>query len=718
MWVKSTVSALALLAATSGLAHAQDANATKDTTTTVVVTGAKVRSLEQFTPTGSRLGLSTRETPAALDVIAAGQIEARGYASVEQAADSLPGVTSGGSPGDPASFAMRGFQGDQISVLHNGLYIGPSDMTNRPENTFNLESVEILKGPASVLYGQGAIGGVVNVTNKAPSFGAPTFDFLASVGSFGTTNFGIGGSTKLSSDVAVRADVSRTSTDGYVHDSPADSTNATFSLVWKITDDFRVQVMVDYLTDDPSKYFGTPLVPDSFATDPLKGVLSTTTGYTLDKRMRYVNYNVADAHINSTQWWPQIFLKWTPREDIAIENFTYFLSARRDWVDSETYTFDTATNLIDRDRFYVIHHQSMFGDQASIKFNDKIGGMDNIFIAGVDYSHLDFDRYRGFPDGDSVDPFNPSPGLFGPLLQPGDLVERSSPTKWDDTALFFEDSLSVTPQLKIVTGGRYEQLDLTRQNFDTQGNEIDNGFQRTYAPATVRIGAVYDVTPDITPYISFTTAADPVGDNVFLVNSNENFNLSHSKQFEVGVKASTPDKRADLTLSLYDISRQDFLVDNSPDTVATASETSKGLETSGDIKVMEHWSLTANAAYTDAKYADTGSSYPGDRPANIPKVSANLWSTWSQVGGLPLELGAGLKYTGDRYADNANTVKLDPYTLVSLYASYDLTPKVTLALHVDNALDKAYAQWGDVFYPSEVMLGAPRSFTLSLIGHF
>ncbi len=718
MWVRSTVSAIALLAAATGIAHAQDTDQSQDKPQTVVVTGARIRSLEQFTPTGSRLGLSTRETPAAIDVIASGQMEARGYASVEQAADSLPGVTSGGSPGDPSSFAMRGFEGDQISVLHNGLYIGPSDMTNRPENTFNLQSVEILKGPASVLYGQGAIGGVVNVTNKAPSFGDPTYDFMASVGSFGTTNFGLGGSTKLSSNIAIRADVSRTSTDGYVHNSPADSTNATVSLVWKVTDDFRVQFMVDYLTDDPSKYFGTPLVPDSFATDPLKGVLSTSFGYTLDSRMRYVNYNVADAHINSTQWWPQVFEKWTPTENITIENFTYFLSARRNWFDSETYTFDTATNLIDRDRFYVIHHQSMFGDQASIKFNNKFGTLDNTFIVGLDYSHLDFDRYRGFPNGDSVDPFNPSPGLFGPLLQPGETVERSSPTKWDDTAVFFEDSLSVTPQLKLVTGGRLEALALTRQNFDANGNQLDNGFSRTYSPFNFRVGAVYDVTPDITPYISFNTAADPVGDNVFLVNSNEDFNLSHSQQVEVGVKASTPDKRGDLTVSLYDISRKNFLIDNSPDTVATATENSKGLELSGDYKITEFWSITANAAYTDAKYADTGSSYPGDRPADIPKTNANLWSTWSHVGGIPLELGAGLKYVGDRYADNANTVKLDPYTLVSLYASYDLTPKLTVALHVDNALDKAYAQWGDVFYPSEVMLGAPRSFTLNLIGHF
>ena len=722
MWVKSAVSAIALMAATSNLACAQDAGETKDDTTTVIVTGSRVRSLEQFTPTGSRLGLTTRETPATLDIITAGQIEARGFASVEQAAGSLPGVTSGGSPGDPASFSIRGFSADQISMLHNGLYIGPSNMTSRPQNTFNLQSVEILKGPASVLYGQGAIGGVVNVTNKAPSFGASSLDFLASAGSFGTSSLGIGGSTKLSDRVAIRGDISRTSTDGYVHNSHADSLNATVSLVWKVSDDLRVQFSVDYLEDHPSKYFGTPLVPSSFATQPLTGVLSTTTGYTIDKRMRYVNYNVADAKIQSQQYWPQVFIKWTPSENITVENFAYFLSAKRAWVNAETYTFVPASGStpaqIDRDRFFVTHDQRMWGDQASVKIKGKLFGLANTFIAGVDYSHLDFVRFRGFPDNDRVDPFNPSPGLFGPFLQTGELVERRSPTTWDDTALFFENVTELTPKLKLVTGGRTEKLDLNRQNFNTAGIEQANGFKRSYSPATMRIGAVYDVTPGITPYVSFTTADDPPGSSVFLVNAGENFALAKSQQAEAGIKGSTEDGRADFTASVYDITRKHFLIANSPQTVADASETSKGFEATGDVKITDHWGLSANGSYTDAKYASNSSTYPGKTPANVPKTTANIWTSYTGVGDLPLELGGGVKYVGSRFADNSNTVKMDSYTLVSFYAAYELTAKLTLTARVNNALDKAYAQWGDVYYPTEVMLGAPRSFELSLIGHF
>src|ERR1035438_9852236 len=163
----------------------------------ITITAAKLRSLEQFTPTGSRLGLSEQELPATLDLIDNDQMIGRGFFNVQQAADSQPGVTSGGSPGDQSQFSMRGFTGNQITVLRNGLYVGPSNMTTRDQNSFNVGSVEILNPAAFVLYGQGAIAGVVNVVDKAPSFGAPQVEALASSGSYGTTNVGIGGTTHV-----------------------------------------------------------------------------------------------------------------------------------------------------------------------------------------------------------------------------------------------------------------------------------------------------------------------------------------------------------------------------------------------------------------------------------------------------------------------------------------------------------------------------------------
>lgn len=703
----------------------------------ITVTAAKLRSLEQFTPTGSRLGLAARDTPATIDVIDSDQMLGRGYINVEESADSLPGVTSGGSPGDPAQLSMRGFTGNQITILHNGLYIGPANMTNRPQNVFNLESVEVLKGPASVLYGQGAIGGVINVVSKGPSFGKPEVNVLGSVGNYGTTSVGFGGHTHFGDTLALRADISRTGTAGYVTNSPSDSLDATVSLLWKAAPTLDVQLSVDYLQDNPSAYFGTPLVPVSFATQPLSGVVDSSVGLTIDKRMRYVNYNVGDYRIHSSQYWPQLLLRWTPNDNVTVQNFTYYFHADRQWMNAETYQLTTvdlsgaplASPAINRDRFFVFHQQNLFGDQASLSYKSNAFGKPNTVVVGFDYSHLNFLRTRGFPDNDLVDPFNPSPGLFGPILQPGELVARKSPTHWNDFALFFEDALDLTPAFKLVTGGRYDRLALDRKNYNTQGALLANSFNETYTSGTWRIGLVFKPNNYVTPYLSWTTGKDPPGtNNIFLVNAPEgHFALSSSQQIEAGVKANTPDKSADMTMAVYSIERKDILsLDPITGSVAGSGEQkSRGLEATGNIAVTKHWTVSANAAYTDSFYGHyfdtiTGSAVDaiGNQPADIPKLTANLWTSVRNIGGTPLEVGGGVRYIGDRFANTANTVKLNSYELVNVYASYQLMPGILVIGRVNNVLDKAYAQWADVFYPTEVMLGPPRTFEIGFIGKF
>jgi iron complex outermembrane receptor protein len=715
----------------SGIAWGTDAGgqATVTDLNEITVTAAKLRSLEQFTPTGSRLGLSAQELPATLDVIDNDEMIGRGFFNVQQAADSQAGVTSGGSPGDQSQFSMRGFTGNQITVLRNGLCIGPSNMTTRDQNSFNVASVEILKGPASVLFGQGAIAGVVNVVDKAPSFGASQAEALASSGSYGTTNIGIGGTTHVGDTFAVRADFSRTATDGYVH-NPSNTTEATVTALWKPSSTLDIQFTVDWLEDNPSNYYGTPLVPASFATQPLEGVISSSNGLALDRRMEFVNYNVADSTIHSQQTWPQLLVKWSPNDSVTLQNFTYYFHAHRVWDNAETYSFTTValngvTPLpspeINRDRFYVFHQQNLIGDEGSATYRSTLFGMANTLVGGFDYSHLNFNRVRGFPDNDLVDPFNPSPGLFGPLLQPGEITPRRSPTHWNDYAVFFEDVIDLTPQFKLVTGGRYDRLDLERQNFDTQGQELTNGFNQDYTSANWRAGVVYNVNEYVTPYVSWTTGKDPPGtNNIFLVNAPEGtYALSSSRQIEAGIKARTPGGTADATFSMYDIKKSNMLVQVTQETQASADQTSKGIELSTNFKLTKDWTVSANGAYTDSVYTaftdpSTGASYNNVQPANIPRWTGNLWTSVRQIAGLPLEVGGGVRYIGNRPGNTANTLILEHYALFNGYLSYELKPGVLLTGRVNNLFNKEYAQWADIYYPTELMLGQPRYWELGL----
>lgn len=730
-------------AASSVTAQQASATATPDVLEEVTVTAAKTRSLEQFTPTGSRLGLSAQELPATLETIDNDEMLGRGFTNVQESADSQAGVISGGSPGDQSQFSMRGFTGNQITVLRNGLYIGPANMTTRDQNAFNVGSVEILKGPASVLYGQGAVAGTVNVVDKAPSFTSSDVEILAAAGNFGSTSFGIGGTSHFDDTFAVRADFSRTGTEGYVQRDPSNTTEATVTAQWRINPTLELQLTLDYLEDNPSTYYGTPLLPASFATQPLSGVISSANGLALDSRTRFINYNVADARIHSDQQWPQLLVKWTPNDRLTVQNFTYYFHAKRQWMDAENYTFNTTTQLIDRDRFYVFHTQNLVGDEGSVSYKGSLFGLPNTAVAGFDYSHLNFDRVRGFPCGEGiyggaangcnpdndpgpgVNPFNPSAGTFGPLLQDGEHVPRRSPTFWNDYAVFMEDVIQLASPVKLVTGARYDRLELTRQNFNTSGIELSNGFQETYSSTNWRVGLVYDISDYVTPYLSWTTGKDPPGtNNIFLVNAPEGlYALSSSSQVEAGVKARTPDKRGDVTFSVYDIKKSNMLVQVTQDAQANASQTSRGMELSGDVKPTEYWTISANAAYTDSVYTGfkdpiSGIAYSNVQPADIPRWTGNLWTSLRQVGGVPLELGGGVRYIGNRPGDVSNQLILKDYALVDLYASYQVKPGILVTGRVKNLLDKTYAQWADIYYPDEVMLGEPRYFELSVYAKF
>jgi len=729
---RPSLAAIALC--TSGLGYAQDTvparpdgtapdartiKAGMGLTEEITVTGWRLRQLDTPVPTASRLNLSIRDTPATLDRIGADEILTRGFRTVEEATDSLPGIISGGAPGDPSLFSMRGFTGEQVMILHNGLYLGPANMINRPGNTFNIASIDVLKGPASVLYGQGAIGGVVNIVNKHPDFDGNTRQAPASYGSFDTVSLGLGGNMVLSDTLAGRADVSYHRTDGYVDDAGSNSFNATGALLFQPASDLSVELSVDYLRDNLSTYYGTPLVSADFAADPIKGILSGADGRVIDRRMRFTNYNVNDDKAHSWQVWPRLVVNWSPSEAVTLSNTAYYFHAKRQWINAENYVFNPDTKLIDRDRFFVFHNQDLVGDQGSATFRHKLFGLSNQLVVGFDYNHLDFVRSRGFPDGDSVDPLNPVRGSFGPIQ------ERVSPTRWDQIALFAEDSLDLTSRLKLVTGLRAERLDLTRENYGPDGAfQPAISFRRTYKPFNWRAGLVYDVAPHVTAYASYSTGKDPVGSNIFLVNAGQNFGLSSSRQFEAGIKADLLDGRGSLTAAVYDIRRSDILTQVAIDTLSNVGkQTSRGFELSSELKVSQNWAVTGSGTYVDAEYQDFtdpnyGIAASGNRPPNVPAWTGNVWTSVQHIGGLPLEAGGGVKYVGKRYGNTANDLALKPYATGILYATYSLTPRLSLTARVNNVWGKTFVQWADIYYPAQVMLGEPRRAEASILARF
>jgi iron complex outermembrane receptor protein len=694
--------------------------------------------LDKVAPTTSRLGLTQRQTPASVHVMRSDEMRARGFNQAEDAVAAFPGVIFGNDPISPASFSMRGFTASQNTVLRDGVYLGPAGFTNRPANAFNLESVEVLKGPASLLNGQGAIGGIVNIRMKEPTFGPTRFEGLVTGGSFGTVDLGAGVNAQLRDDLAARLDISRNRSSGFVDNAPSDSLNLTASALWAPSEDLSVKLGMDFMHDNLSPYYGTPLIPAGYARSPMSGVISSASGLVLDHNMRFKNYNVADALIASTQFMPTARVIWKPTSDITITDNAYYFFADRRWQNAESYTFRTSAGLTDaygnnvpagsmtRDRFYVYHDQNKIGNIVTATVDHPILGFENKFLLGADINFTHFIRDRGFPTAaiaDYVDAWNPSQGSWG--VFPGEWPIRRSPTRIDDYAGLFEDVLTLRPDLKLVTGARYDFERLDRVNYNQDGSfAAGSSFRRNFHPFNFRAGLIYDVSQDVSVYGQYSTAKDPIGSSIYLVNTNQNFNLSSSRQYEVGAKASFQDGKGEATLALYEIHRSNILSQTTQNTVSNiGSQMSRGVEVATTFQITPHWKASLNAAYTYARYGffvDTSTRVDasGNRPPNVPTWTANLWTTYASVADLPLDASFGLRFVDSRAGNNANTLFLEGYVLADIGLAYHLTEGLDASVRVNNLFDQAYAQWTQVAYPTLVILGAPRSVTFGVAAKF
>ena len=229
--------------------------------------GAKTPlNTETVAESASILGLTPRQTPATVEIIDQQTLTDRGLHTTTEAAQAAVGVTAGDAPGAPASFSMRGFSGTQINTLYNGIKIGPSEMTGRIMDTGNLEQIEILKGPASLVSGEGATGGAINYVTKRPHTGKIVNDAFTSFDSFNgfRAGFGSGGSTTVKG-LDYRFDIVRSSNISFIDDTYAKLLNISGQLDYRVTDNFKIWGAVERKEDKDRFYWGTPLVPVAFS---------------------------------------------------------------------------------------------------------------------------------------------------------------------------------------------------------------------------------------------------------------------------------------------------------------------------------------------------------------------------------------------------------------------------------------------------------------------
>ncbi|SEJ02482.1 iron complex outermembrane recepter protein [Sphingobium sp. AP50] len=701
----------------------------------IIVTGQRDQlKLDQKSDTGSRLGLSIMETPASVETLNQADMQFRGLRTAREAFADVPGAIAGNVPGNPAVITMRGFAGNVVSILQDGVRISSSTVVQRDTNTWHFDRIEVIKGPASVLFGEGALGGVVNKVTRKPQFDGNHMDALLSYGSFDTLMAAGGVNYQLSDTVAVRADASILRSDSLydVDDNETRSSGLTASLLFKPSDDLSILIAVDHYNDRyDSSYQGALLIPAAYARDPSDAVRSSS-GLVVDKAMRKRNYTPQGGYSGADETTIRSRIDWKLGGGWALGTDLMWYSADRAFLNNGTRSFIAPTSAfpngsIQRGLTAFYHDHEYWNGRIALSNDSVIGDLRNRFTLGAEYNHTDFASLRETSTTSlvsSVDPFDPVVGTF----PTDESLYRSQNVNFDSrlntVSVFAEDALNLTPRWLIVAGARFDHMDLKRRVTDylTTPNAVTNA-NPVYKPFSWRVGSSYAVTPDLTLYGQYTTAVSPVSSILLQSIANTRFKLTKGHSYEAGFKLAALAKRLTVTGAAYRIVQNDILTrdpTNPLQTVQGGTQSSQGVELSLGWALTDDLSMGSSFSYSDAQYDELieagGIDRSGNRPINVPSTTAAMNAAY-HLPGTPITVSGFARHVSGFYTDTANSIFVKGRTTFDAAIAWAITDGATLTLRGRNLTDAFYGEYSG-YNATDIYIGAPRSFEVSLATHF
>ncbi len=608
---------------------------------------AELDHIDLATPVsaGSRLGLSALDTPASTSSISGEEVRRRNNPSVQAAVTRSPGISFIGTPGDGGTgLSARGFSGHaSVMQLFDGtrLYTGMGTV-NFPSDPWMVERIDVIRGPASVLYGEGATGAVINVVPKKPFAGEIRNHLRLGYGSYDNRQLALDSGGSLTDSLSYRLNLNQQQSHGWIDRGDSRNLGISAALRWQASDDLAFTLAHDYGDQEPMNDFGTPLVGGKY-----------------HKRLREKNYNVRNDVQRYNDQWTRLTSDWSLSDSVTASNQLYYIKARRHWRNAETYEWDVPREeLLRRDYLRISHEQEQIGDRQTFAFQHALFGLDSRTLVGAEYNRIRFRLSNNSPytdvGGDYIDPWHPAPGYF----ESRSPYRPHSRSQTRTFALFAENRLQLNERLSLVTGVRRDQNHIDRDDLRA-GTRSDRSLQG----GNWRAGLVFALTPELSLYGQYSTSEDGVSNLITLNAAQQQMDLTHSKQTEVGLKQLFPDGRGEWKYDDFD-------------------------------ETIDKQTYSRN----------------GNRPRNVPRRTANLWLDKSFAD--TLRVGAGLRYVDRRYADAANQASLPGYTVVDANLGWRVRPDLTLRLELYNLFDRQYAL-ADNNNGQQWIMGQPRSFNVT-----
>nr|WP_232096035.1 TonB-dependent siderophore receptor [Serratia rubidaea] len=668
--------------------------------TMLVIGSGRTPAAESYQPltsvTGTRSETSLLNVPQAVDVVPTQVLTDRAVSSLDEALYNVSGITQSNTLGGTQDAVMKRGFGDNRdgSILRDGVR-----SVQARNFTPTTERVEVLKGPASMLYGMGEPGGMINMISKKPQLQQHTH-----VEGWGSSFKGGGGQLDVTgplgtSGFAYRMIVDHDETDYWRNFGRNRQTTIAPSLMWygESTTVRLAYEHMEYLTP-----FDRGTIIDSRTGKPV----NTPRDRRFDEA-----YNATRGDQDSVTLQIDQVLndRWKSSLTYAYNRNSYSDNqARATKLDPES---GTLTRQADATAHAVSHANAV---QLTLNGDVDWGRINHQLLFGFDFE--DSRTYRGdMIRGSKNSDFNIYDPVYDQMPPSTAVSAKDSDQRENLTSYgwFMQDSVQLTDNWLLMGGLRYDTFDV----YAGKGRPFNVNTDSSDAKLVPRAGVVYKLTPYVSLYGSYTESFKP---NSSIATQIGSLPPEQGKSWEMGGKAALPNGITG-TLALFDITKRNVmvseLVDGESVTRTAGRVRSQGVELDVAGNITDSLSLIGAYAYTDARVVDDPVN-KGKEMANVARHTASLFLTQNLgstglYSGDELRVGAGARYVGRRPGDAANSFYLDNYTVADAFAAYSMPLhgyRVKWQLNVNNLFDKTY-------YPSSggnlrVAVGEPREVVL------
>jgi iron complex outermembrane receptor protein len=643
------------------------------------------------TLTGSKVATDIKEIPQSVSVIGREEIDEQGAQKADEALRYTAGVFAQpfGADSDTNWIYIRGFDATATGTYMDGLQLFSYGFGGFYVDTFGLERIEVLKGPASVLYGGSNPGGLVNYVSKRPTFERKRY-VETGVNDAGNVYMGFDvGDVTSDEVVSWRVNGRVAGGDTYSDDQDGWRGFISPSITWQPDEGTRLTILANYTHIDENHGGGSFLPYDGTVRDYVAGGVNygrirpdfNPTDTDIDEYKRDqggIGYEFEHAFDNG----------WTVRSNAR------FGAADINEVSVYPFGWVAGTpNLTLIDFGHDSQVRTFLADNQ-IEGRFETGPVEHTLLAGVDYKYYNLDHVQASTFGlTAIDPFTGEvTGTRGDRA-----VYLNQEMTQKQVGVYVQDQLRFADGWLVTLNGRYDWVAIDADNRpNAYGTPAD--FSKDDGAASGRAGLAYEFDNGLTPYVSVATFFNPIFETDVL--TGRPFDPEEGVQYEAGIKYTPTFIDGLFTLSVFDLTRQNVLTAEAPSaenpfpsSVQTGEVRSRGFEFESKVNITEDWRLTAAVTAYELKVTkDANPALVGKQPFLVPEVMASIWTDYTFRGDAwydGVSIGGGVRYVGSSYADRENTLKVPDVTLLDLKVGYS-RDNWGVDLNVSNVFDKEY----------------------------